>query len=177
MRRIVYYVAISLDGYISGKDGDISGFTAQGDGVDQYLQDLQSYDTVIMGRNTYEFGYDFGLIPGQLAYPHMTHYVIASKLEFNDQHQNLHIIDPSLEEIDKIQQQSGTDIYLCGGGQLAGWLLDHQKIDILKIKLNPMLLGSGIRLFGSSETFYQLELLDSKRYQQGLQIITYKVLY
>ena len=170
-------MAISLDGYISGNDGDISGFTAQGDGVDQYLKDLQDYDTVIMGRNTYEFGYAFGLNPGQLAYPHMKHYVFSSSLKFDDQHQDLHILNPSLEEIEKIQNQPGTDIYLCGGGQLAGWLLEQQKIDILKIKLNPILLGSGIRMFGNSEGFYQLELQDSQVYQQGLQIMTFKMQY
>lgn len=64
MRKITYYVAISLDGFIAGPDGDISGFVQQGEGVNQYLQDLQAFDTVIMGRKTYEFGYAYGLQPG-----------------------------------------------------------------------------------------------------------------
>lgn len=61
MRRIVYYVATSLDGFISGPDEDVSGFANEGNGVTKYLADLADYDTVIMGRKTYEFGYRFGL--------------------------------------------------------------------------------------------------------------------
>ena len=59
MRRIVYYVAVSLDGFISGPEGDIEGFASGGDGVEKYFSDLKHYDTVIMGRKTYEFGYKF----------------------------------------------------------------------------------------------------------------------
>ncbi len=63
---------MSLDGFISGVNGDISGFVGDGNGVAKYLADLADYDTVIMGKNTYEFGYRFGLKPGKPAYPHMT---------------------------------------------------------------------------------------------------------
>ncbi len=47
-------------------------------------------------------------------------------------------------------------------------------IDILKIKLNPILLGQGIRLFGDSIKSYQLDLVKTEKYDGGLQIITYK---
>ena len=85
MRHIVYYVATSLDGYISGPKGDISGFngTAESDGIIKYFADLKNFDTVIMGRNTYEFGYKFGLKPGERAYPHMEHLIFSNSLQFN----------------------------------------------------------------------------------------------
>ena len=177
MRKIVYYVATSLDGFISGPDGDISGFAGKGSGVNQYLSDLQDYDTVLMGRNTYEFGYEFGLEPGQLAYPHMQHFIISTSLSFEKQDESLYIIKPDLSEIRKIREQSGTDIYLCGGGQFAGWLLDNQQIDILKIKLNPLLLGSGVSLFGPCKRSLCLKLLSQDSFEHGLQIITYKINY
>ncbi|MEQ9300481.1 MAG: hypothetical protein RIF33_18045 [Cyclobacteriaceae bacterium] len=63
MRSITYYVATSLDGYICGPDEDISGFVHKGSGVAEYLTDLKEFDTVIMGRKTYEFGYQYGLDP------------------------------------------------------------------------------------------------------------------
>ncbi len=75
MKKIVYYVASSLDGYIAGINDDISTFIPDGKGVEKYLSDLQSFKTVIMGLRTYEFGYQFGLQPGQPAYPHMQHYI------------------------------------------------------------------------------------------------------
>jgi hypothetical protein len=57
MRRIVYDVAVSLDGYIAGKDDDISAFPGEGDHVSAYLARLETYQSVTMGRQTYEFGY------------------------------------------------------------------------------------------------------------------------
>ena len=143
----------------------------------QILTGSARFDTVIMGRNTYEFGYAFGLEPGQLAYPHMEHYIFSSGLTFENQHKSLHIKELELKEITKLKQQSGSDIYLCGGGQFAGWLLDHQQIDILKVKLNPLILSDGIKLFGESNSSYQLELLDTQLYEYGLQFITYEIKY
>lgn len=175
MRKIVYYVAVSLDGYISGPNEDISGFVAEGNGVARYLRDLADYDTVIMGRNTYEFGYKFGLKPGLPAYSHMTHYIFSSSLTFENPDPKVHVRPVDMHEVNKIRNQDGTDIYLCGGGQFAGWLLDHHCIDVLKIKLNPLLLGSGVKLFGGSQTALRLELTQSERYENGLQIMTYKV--
>ena len=156
MRKIIYYVAMSLDGFISGVNGDISGFVGDGNGVAKYLADLADYDTVIMGKNTYEFGYRFGLKPGKPAYPHMNHYIFSNSLTFDKPDPKVLVRPIRVEEIDKIKKQNGTDIYLCGGGELAGWLLDNKQIDILKIKLNPLLLGKGVRIFGDSQERFQI---------------------
>lgn len=177
MRNIVYYVAVSLDGYISGIDGSIEGFVPDGNGVDRYLRDLKDFDTVIMGRNTYEFGYRFGLEPGQAAYPHMEHYIFSENLEFEDQMNNVHVKKVDLNEILQLRKKEGTDIYLCGGGQFAGWLLEQEQIQYLKVKLNPIILGQGIRLFGNSTKFVRTELLETNSYEKSLQISNYKIRY
>ena len=174
MRKIVYYVATSLDGFISGLNDDISGFVGDGNGVARYLADLADFDTVVMGKNTYEFGYKFGLKPGQPAYPHMTHYIFSNSLTFTNPDPKVHIRPIELYEIKKLKSEPGADIYLCGGGKLAGWLLDNQQIDILKIKLNPIVLGDGVRLFGDSKNDFKFELVDSNKYENGLQIMTYE---
>lgn len=86
-------MAASIDGFISGPDKGISGFenVQESDGIQMYLQDLQKFDSVIMGRKTYEFGYKFGLKPGDLAYPHMNHYIFSGslKLDSPDKDRNL----------------------------------------------------------------------------------------
>ena len=179
MRRIVYYVASSVDGFISGNNGDISGFAyaQESTGVKQYFEDLQAYDTVIMGKTTYEFGYQYGLEPGALAYPHMDHYIFSNSLELNKKDKRLKICPLDIEIIKSLKSENGKDIYLCGGGIFAKWLLEHQLIDHLKIKLNPVLLGSGIGLFGEGGSQCQLELIEGKTYSEGLQIITYAIVY
>lgn len=176
-RNIVYYVACSLDGYICGPGGDISGFVADGSGVDRYLADISAYDTVIMGRRTYEFGYQFGLEPGQPSYPHMQHYIFSGSLRFDKADARVQVMPLTLGTIEQIQSEPGTDIYLCGGGQLAGWLLDHGKIDRLILKLNPLILGGGVRLFGDSVSTCKCRLLDAERFDEGLQILSYQITY
>ncbi|WP_209405722.1 dihydrofolate reductase family protein [Pseudozobellia sp. WGM2] len=84
MAQIVHYVAISIDGFIAGPNDDTSGFKATGDGVSQYLEDLKDFKTVIMGRRTYEFGYTYGLEPGQPAYSHMQHFIFSKTLKFEN---------------------------------------------------------------------------------------------
>ena len=83
MRAIIYHVATSLDGFIARKDGSTNGFIESGEHVDDYLNQLKDYDTTIMGRNTYEYGYQYGLQPGQPAYPHMNHFIVSDSLSFN----------------------------------------------------------------------------------------------
>ncbi|MEZ4951948.1 MAG: dihydrofolate reductase family protein [Saprospiraceae bacterium] len=177
MRKIIYYVATSIDGYIMGADGNMGSFTIGGSGVEKYLNDLKEFDTVIMGRKTYEFGYQYGLQPGQPAYPHMQHYIFSNTLHFENPHEKIIIKKPDLDFIKQLKKEKGTPIYLCGGGELAGWLLDNGLIDILKIKLNPLVLGNGIRLFGNSKKEYQLELIKSELFEEGLQIVEFYIRY
>jgi dihydrofolate reductase len=179
MRKLVYHVATTLDNYIAHEDGSIGGFSsfAEGDHVSDYLESLKGYDTVVMGKATYEFGYQFGLLLGQPAYPHMQHYVFSKTLKFdNPPDPKVKIVNKDeLEVINRLKAESGTDIYLCGGGTFAVFLADHDLIDELRIKLYPLVFGKGIRLFGNSIRAMNLSLIRSKVYQTGAMLITYGV--
>ncbi len=175
MRKIIYYVATSLDGYIAGPGGDISGFVPDGSGVKQYLEDLKAFDTVIMGRSTYEFGYQYGLKAGSLAYPHMRHYIFSSTMTLEQQDPALHICEVSRAKILELKAEEGTDIYLCGGGIFAGWLWEEGLIDQIKIKLNPLMLHGGTRILAGTSTKRKLHLLEEQSHDHGLKIMTYEV--
>ena len=177
MRKIVYYVAISIDGYIAAENNDISGFIPQGNGVAQYLKDLKDFDTVIMGKGTYEFGYLFGMKPGQKPYPHMKHFIFSKTLAFDKDYEGIEICPLNIEKVKCLKKESGSPIYMCGGGKLAEWLLENELIDEVKLKLNPHIIGNGIRLFGDSKKAVKLSLKETKRYDNGLQIISYDVKY
>lgn len=173
MTKIIYYVASSIDGFIAGQKDDISDFAVGGKGVDKYLADLQAFKTVIMGRRTYEFGYQFGLKPGQPAYPQMEHFIFSNSLEIKNLAKSVHIEKIAIDRVKEIKRLAETDIYLCGGGVFAGWLLENGLIDQLKLKLNPIILGSGIRLFGASTTRAKGHLKETESFDDGLKILTY----
>ncbi len=179
MRDLIYYVASSIDGFIAGPEDHVGNFIYQGTAVDNYLEELKSFDTVIMGRKTYEFGYKFGAVLGQPSptYQHMDHYIFSDTLRFQTQHEKVHVKKMDIGEVRKLKESAGSPIYVCGGGMLAGWILEHGLLDILKIKLNPLLLGRGTPLFGDCQKEFKTELLDSEAFENGLQTITYKINY
>ena len=177
MRKIVYYVAISLDSYICGPNESIEGYVSEGSGLDQYLGDLKDFDTVIIGKNTYEFGFNYGVIPGQPAYEHMDHYIFSDSAFYQNTHDKVYIVPRDISKIRDLKIGSGSDIYLCGGSIFAGWLLNHQLIDEVKLKLNPVIFGDGIPLFSGIEKKVNLELLSIQQHDHGMLINSYKVKY
>ncbi|XYI00260.1 dihydrofolate reductase family protein [Sorangium sp. So ce1128] len=177
MKKIVYDVAVTLDNFISHEDGSVEGFLMHGDHVTEYAERLKGYGTVVMGRKTYEWGYPIGLVPGKRAYPHMDHYIFSKTLRF-DEGAEVHVIDrDELAVLRRLKEGDGADIYLCGGGAFAGFLLDHGLVDQIVLKLNPILFGHGIRLFGESTRKVELALLESKPYTSGAALLRYDVKY
>jgi dihydrofolate reductase len=90
------------------------------------------------------------------------------------QNDSLHVIreDP-LTFVRQLKEAPGGNIYLCGGGQLAGYLLDCHLIDIVILKVNPVLFGGGIPLFKATSSIRQLNLLDTKVYSNGVLFLRY----
>ena len=177
MRPIIYHVATTLDGFIARKDGRTHGFPEQGDHIPDYLESLNGYDTVIMGRKTYTFGYAYGLVPGQLAYPHMRHYIFSGTLHFENPDEKLHVVaDNALSVIRHLREEEGTPIYLCGGGNFAGFLLEHRLIDTLLVKQNPVCFGEGLPLFGSFRGTLDLDLQEARTYRSGVLLLRYKLI-
>ena len=181
MKKLVYHVATTVDNFIAHEDGSTEGFLERGEHVDEYLEGLKQYDTVLMGKATYEYGYQFGILPGQPSpvYSHMKHYIFSKTLRFETEpSEQVEIIDRNeVEFIKQLKETSGKDIYLCGGGTFAGFLLENELIDELIIKLNPIIFGSGIRLFGKTTKAIDLSLVNSKNYNSGVLLLTYKVNY
>ena len=173
----MYYIASSLDGYIAGQNGDVGSFLYQGKGVEKYQSDLQNFKTVIMGRKTYEFGYSFGLEPGQPAYVGMKNFIFSDNLKLDKLSKDVQIKKIEKQEVIKIKEESSTDIYLCGGGKFAGWLLVNQLIDQLKIKLNPLTLGNGTPLFGINSNTSKWKLKKNEIFEDGMIILTYDFIF
>lgn len=177
MHSLIYDVAVSIDGFISGPSEDVSRFPHSGAIVDDYQRRLQSYKTCLMGRRTYEFGYQFGLEPGQNPYPLMRSIVLSESIEL-PQGSDVELLScVSKDAIQEIKHESDGDIYLCGGGELANWMLANKLIDIVRIKRAPIILGSGIKIFGEGDHLVDLTLVDSTDYQNGALFQEFKLNY
>ena len=177
MRKLIYHVSTTLDNFICHEDGSIGGFLAEGDHIPDYLESLKNYDTVLMGKSTYEFGYEFGLKPGVAPYPTMKNYVFSKSIKIDSEiDERLTIVrNDSIPFIRNLKNEIGGPIYLCGGGTFASALLDDNLIDALIIKLNPVLIGKGIRLFERSRRQVELSLIESKTYNSGVVLLTYSI--
>lgn len=166
MRKLVYYVAVSLDGYIAGPGGEFD-FYPQGDekqaaaytewAVAHYPETIPTFlraahgladapnprfDTVLMGLGSYRPGLEAGFTS---PYAHLRQYVVSSTLAPDTDPAVTVVSKDPLGLVRDLKQEEGQDIWLCGGGLLAGALLPE--IDELIIKSYPVVAGSGISAF------------------------------
>lgn len=189
MRKLIYLIASTIDGFIAAPDGDTSHFGTEPDTLADifaeypetcpaHLRDLlgitespRHFDTVIMGRSTHQPAIDAGLLDG--AYPHLQQYVFSTQRELAVGPSITLVHDNPAALVRSLKSQTGKDIWLCGGGQLAAALLPQ--IDELHLKINPIVGGSGIPIFASSITPRELEFQSARSLAGGVQLITYRV--
>lgn len=161
MRNLTYYVAVSIDGYIADPTDGFDAFLVEGDHASvvfgEYADALLAhahtalgieppkthFDTVIMGRNTLTPALNIGI---SSPYPHLRQ-VVASR-SLRDVDPEITLTSDPLATVRNLKREDGLDIWLCGGGELAGTLLPE--IDRLALKRNPIVFGSGIPLFGTA---------------------------
>src|SRR5262245_44325741 len=151
MRKLKYHVATTIDGFIAHEDHTVDGFVAEGDHVTDYLESLKTdYDIVLMGRRTYEFGFQYGVTN---PYPWMKQYVLSRSMASSPDENVELVSDNIIELVRELKNGTGKDIYLCGGAELATSLFKENLIDEIILKLNPVVFGRGLPLF--SETLKQ----------------------
>lgn len=172
MRKLVYHIATSLDGFIADKNGAVNDFLMEGPHAIDFMHSLTRYDTVVMGRHTYEFGFQFGLQPGQPAYEGLKHLIVSQSLAFASTPEVQLVKTDIVAHLQQLKTQPGKDIWLCGGGKLAGHLMNHQLIDELVLKVNPVVLGTGIALFEGLRQPFDLPRsgYSQKTYENGVQL-------
>jgi dihydrofolate reductase len=186
VRSLVYYVASTLDGFIAREDGSFDCFLAEGEhfadlvrwfpetipghlrdglGIDEASQRNQRFDTVLMGRRTYEVGLNEGVTN---PYPHLAQYVFSHSLSASPDPAVTLVRDAPLETVRDMKARPGGDIWLCGGGALAAALLPE--IDEFLIKLHPVIIGAGIPLVAGACTPLRLTTIDRRPYDNGFTL-------
>jgi dihydrofolate reductase len=187
MRSLVYLVACTLDGYIAGVDGAFDFFPLAGphiadllaefpEMIPGHLRDMlsitaenQRFDTVLMGRATYEVGQVLGITS---PYPHLRQILVSNSISSPPDPAVEVINDSVAARVQALKDEPGKDIWLCGGGRLAASLVDE--IDELILKVNPILLGSGIPLFAGPVGPRGVRPVDHKIYPNGFGLLRYR---
>jgi dihydrofolate reductase len=184
VRNLTYYVATTLDGFIAAADGSFDVFPVEGDHIEMIFKEYPdtlpgvgrrmlgidppntNFDTVLMGRATYE-------VPGggPSPYPHLRQYVVSSTVR--DTPPDVEVIaDDVLGKVRELKGEAGLGIWLCGGGKLAAALLPE--IDELVLKVNPIVLGRGIPLFDGEFPAARFTLEGTRVFESGVALMTYR---
>lgn len=171
-RKVILYIATSLDGYIAKPNDDLDFLSmVEEQGQDYgYADFVKTVDTVIVGRKTYDK-------------------VMAMGFEFPHADKNAYIITrtpgPTIGSVkfysgdltllvEKLKSEQGKNIFCDGGAEIVHELLKGQLIDEFIISVIPILVGNGTRLFKDGRPEQKLTLVSVKTYNKGLTQLHYK---
>jgi len=171
-RNVVLYIATSADGFIADKSDAIDWlFTDQDYGYPVFVETI---DTILMGRRSYEQVLTFGAWP----YAGKTCIVFSrypKKVHNNDAVQITN--DEPGRVVARLRKEEGQDIWLMGGGEMVASFLEHNLIDKIILSIHPILLGAGIPLSGSIIKRTELRLLSCDHFKSGLVQLSYETVY
>jgi dihydrofolate reductase len=186
MRKLILSMQVSLDGYIESSTGDMDWMDINSnDGWDVVFDMMKNIDLLLLGRKMYNGYRDFwknALVDPDAAENDRRYAVIADSLphivfsktlkEAGWSNTIIHSGDV-VEEIIRLKNQDGKDIYLVGGAKLASTALDAQLVDELILKVAPVLLGGGKSLFLDVYNRQELKLTDVRSFSNGMVDLTY----
>lgn len=171
-RKVILYIACSLDGYIAAPNDDLSFLDmVQKEGEDYgYADFISTIDTVILGRKTYDWVMQH--VP-QFSHADKETYVITRKNR--ESHGNLIFYNGDLTQlIETLRMREGKNIFCDGGAEIVNALLKEGLIDEITISVIPVLLGDGTRLFKEGIPMQNLELISARSFDTGLVQLHYR---
>ena len=170
MRRIRYAVAVSLDGFIAGPNGDADWITS--DPEIDFAALFEQFDTFLIGRGTFEKM----VAAGNVETPGVKTYVFSRTLRQQD-HPAVTIVSENAHEVVAgLRAQPGKDIWLFGGGLLFNSLLQAKLVDTVEVAIMPVLLGEGIPLLPPPTARTKLKLTNHKVYKKtGIVSLEYAI--
>lgn len=176
MRKVVLYIAMSLDGYIADKNGKVDWLQGEDFNTgeyDSYAEFIKEVDTVLMGWNTYK-QIVTELSPDDWVYKNLTSYVFTHRT-LKDQ-PGIHFTDENPGQVvQRLLTENGKNIWICGGSNLFRQLLKKELIDQFYISVIPVLLGDGKRLFKKTDHVTKLTFKESKAFSGIVELIYEKI--
>ena len=173
-RKLVLFIASSLDGYIAQPNDDLSFLKmVEKEGEDYgYAEFTTTIDTIILGRRTYDW------VLREIGSSHYDNgerdvYVIT-RTEKPGVGRTTFYTSSLPELVGQLKSKEGKNIYCDGGAEIVNELLKNDLIDEIVISIIPILVGDGIRLFKDGRPEQKLELVSTKAFETGLTQLHYK---
>lgn len=166
-RKLVLFIAASLDGYIATKEESLEWlFSVEGEGDNGYSEFYDTVDTVIMGKKTYDW-----VINHIEDFPYQNKACYAfTRSDVKDTEHVQFVRDDVLDFKNQLKQQEGRNIWIVGGGELLSSFMKEQLLDELIVTVSPVLLGSGIPLFKEGQYHADLSLKGTRRFNQFVEL-------
>ena len=161
-RRVRYGVAMSLDGYIAGPNGESDWITV--DPEIDFNEIFSQFDTLLIGRKTFEAMQKMGGGGGSM--PGVKSFVISRTLKQTD-YPDVTIAQDPRALVTSLKAEPGKDIWLFGGGELFRSLLGAGLVDGVDAAIIPVLLGGGIPLLPSPAERTRLRLANRRVYEKS----------
>jgi len=171
MRKIILQVAVSLDMYIEGPNGEYDWcFDANDVGMKEFLQGI---DTILYGRKSWELMVREAEAMGPNPFGKKENIVVSNTLT---EVAGAKLISGDIAaEIARLKSGSGKNIWLFGGASLTASLMNARLVDELQLAVHPIVLGSGKPLFQGIDGRVKTSLADCKTYDFDLVMLTYTV--
>jgi dihydrofolate reductase len=170
MRRLRYSVAMSLDGFIAGPNGEYDWIVMDPDFDWKAL--YGQFDTLLMGRRSYDVMRERGMSPKSMG---MKAVVVSTTL-IPDQHKDVTVVAGNVsEKVAALKAEPGKDIWLSGGGVLFRYLLDAGLMNGIDVAVVPVLLGSGVPLLPEGQRC-RLKLVESKARPSRIVMLKYDIM-
>lgn len=170
MRKVVYGVAASLDGFIAGSKGEVDWILPDS-GID-FAGIYSRYDALLMGRRTYEVARTRG---DMLKDAGKRIVVVSSTLDASHASGITVVSYGVVEAVRALKAEAGKDIWLMGGGLTFRHLLDAGLVDAIEVCVFPVLLGAGTPLLPDGKRA-SLKLVGCNALASGVVMLSYSVL-
>jgi dihydrofolate reductase len=170
MRKIILNLAVSLDGFIEGPNGEYDWCLADQDyGMTEFLNNS---DAIFIGRKSYELL----MSTDPEMFGALKMYVFSDTLQ-PSQNPNTEIIKSANfgVRVNEIMNQAGSNIWLFGGADLVSIFIDQGLITEFMLSVHPIILGAGKLLFTGSKDRVELILLSSEQFSSGLVQLRYAI--
>jgi dihydrofolate reductase len=173
-RKIIVYIATSVDGYIARKDGSVDWLDRpRAKGSHGIAGFFRSIDTILWGRKTYDFAMSMGGL--SMFGSKVRNYIFTHRPPAQDAPDAEFVREPIDAVVKRLRAAPGKDIWMMGGAGIIASFLDAGAIDEFIINVVPVLIGEGIPLVEPSRRDVDLKLVATRPYPDGLVQLHYAV--